>query len=130
MVTGLFGPLKDTVLLLKSRGIPVDLPPVNKQPALEFLDSAYMLWDNTVNKAYRVKGEIQPLQNAAADGVRKDITNFGEEVLLAHSRMQRSTSVVHACIPCCTTFINDVRAKHFFTTIGGGGLCLALVYCF
>lgn len=39
-----------------------------------------MLWDNTVNKAYRVKGEIQPLQNAAADGVRKDIANFGEEV--------------------------------------------------
>lgn len=80
MVTGLFGPLKDTVLLLKSRGIPLDLPPVNNQPALEFLDSVHMLWDNTVNKAYRVKGEIQPLQNAAADGVRKDITNFGEEV--------------------------------------------------
>ena len=39
-----------------------------------------MLWDNTVNKAYRVKGEIQPLQNAAADGVRKDIGAFGEEV--------------------------------------------------
>lgn len=53
---------------------------VMTQPALEFLDSAYMLWDNTVNKAYRVKGEIQPLQNAAADGVRKDIANFGEEV--------------------------------------------------
>lgn len=50
------------------------------QPALEFLDSAYMLWDNIVNKAYRVKGEIQPLQNAAADRVRKDIANFGEEV--------------------------------------------------
>eukprot|EP00904_Undaria_pinnatifida_P003150 jgi/Undpi1/12836/HiC_scaffold_7.g02503.m1 len=80
MVTGLFGPLKDTVLLLKSRGIAMDLPPVNKQPALEFLESAHMLWDNTVNKAYRVKGEIQPLQNAAADGVRKDIGAFGEEV--------------------------------------------------
>lgn len=50
------------------------------QPALEFLESAHMLWDNTVNKAYRVKGEIQPLQNAAADGVRKDIGAFGEEV--------------------------------------------------
>lgn len=45
-----------------------------------------MLWDNTVNKAYRVKGEIQPLQNAAADGVRKDIGAFGEEVI------RRSTS--------------------------------------
>lgn len=44
-----------------------------------------MLWDNTVNKAYRVKGEIQPLQNAAADGVRKDITAFGEEVLQTKS---------------------------------------------
>lgn len=31
MVTGLFGPLKDTVVLLKGRGIPLDLPPVNKQ---------------------------------------------------------------------------------------------------
>lgn len=31
MVTGLFGPLKDTVLLLKSRGIPMDFPPINKQ---------------------------------------------------------------------------------------------------
>lgn len=50
------------------------------QPALEFLESAHMLWDNTVNKAYRVKGEIQPLQNAAADGVRKDIGAFGEQV--------------------------------------------------
>lgn len=34
MVTGLFGPLKDTVLLLKNRGIPMDLPPVNKQVPL------------------------------------------------------------------------------------------------
>eukprot|EP00752_Nemacystus_decipiens_P011484 g10196.t1 len=90
MVTGLFGPLKDTVMLLKSRGIPMDLPPVNNQPALEFLDSAYMLWDNTVNKAYRVKGEIQPLQNAAADGVRKDIANFGEEVKAFVSLFQRT----------------------------------------
>lgn len=31
MITGLFGPLKDTVILLKSRGIPMDLPPVNNQ---------------------------------------------------------------------------------------------------
>lgn len=50
------------------------------QPALEFLESAHLMWDNTVNKAYRVKGEIQPLQNAAADDVRKDIAAFGEEV--------------------------------------------------
>ncbi|CAM9543075.1 unnamed protein product [Hapterophycus canaliculatus] len=92
MVTGLFGPLKDTVLLLKSRGIPLDLPPVNNQAALEFLDSVHMLWDNTVNKAYRVKGEIQPLQNAAADGVRKDIANFGEEVRTARRLTSFSTS--------------------------------------
>ncbi|CAM9358663.1 unnamed protein product [Ascophyllum nodosum] len=80
MVTGLFGPLKDTVLLLKTRGIRVDLPPVNNQPALEYLESAHMLWDSTVNKAYRVKGEIQPLQNIVAEGVREDVATFGEEV--------------------------------------------------
>lgn len=55
-------------------------PRYGMQPALEFLESAHMMWDNTVNKAYRIKGEIQPLQNAAADGVRKDIAAFGEEV--------------------------------------------------
>lgn len=62
----------------------------DQQPALEFLESAHMLWDNTVNKAYRVKGEIQPLQNAAADGVRKDIGAFGEEV------------GIHLCKRTCT----------------------------
>ena len=39
-----------------------------------------MLWDSTVNKAYRVKGEIQPLQNIVAEGVREDVATFGEEV--------------------------------------------------
>lgn len=39
MVTGLFGPLKDTVVLLKSRGIPIDLPPVNDQASLCFCES-------------------------------------------------------------------------------------------
>lgn len=43
------------------------------------------MWDSTVNKAYRVKGEVQPLQNAAADGVRKDIAAFGAEVYGARS---------------------------------------------
>lgn len=60
--------------------MPPQLTDAPAQPALEYLESASMLWDNTVNKAYRVKGEIQPLQNAAADGVRKDIAAFGEEV--------------------------------------------------
>lgn len=53
-----------------------------------------MLWDNTVNKAYRVKGEIQPLQNAAADGVRKDIGAFGEEVRMQPQHVRESSIAI------------------------------------
>ncbi|CAM9139272.1 unnamed protein product, partial [Sphacelaria rigidula] len=73
------------------------------QPALDFLESAHMLWDNTVNKAYRVKGEIQPLQNAAADGVRKDVTAFGEEVLQTKScdNISRFRPIAAPCDGLC-----------------------------
>lgn len=72
----IFDPLRNIVLLLKKHSIPIDLPAVGGQPALDFLEAAKMIWDNTVNKAFRVKEEIQPLQNSMLDGIRKEIRAF------------------------------------------------------
>jgi dynein heavy chain len=71
-----FGPLRDMVMLLKTHGITLDLGEVNNEPAVEYLERAPMLWDNVVNKTFRVKEEIHPLQNAMVDNIRKDIGEF------------------------------------------------------
>ena len=71
-----FGPIREMVMLLKGHGITLDLGEVGGEPAIEYLERAPMLWDNIVNKTFRVKEEIHPLQNAMVDSIRKDIANF------------------------------------------------------
>ena len=40
------------------------------------MENSKMFWDGTVNKAYRVKESIQPIQNSMLEGIRKDIKSF------------------------------------------------------
>ena len=68
------------VSLLKKQNIAIDLPPVGGQSALDFLEQSKMLWENTVNKAYRVKEGLQTLQNSMLEGVRKDLQSFSLSV--------------------------------------------------
>jgi len=75
-IASLFEPLKAIVALLKSKSVPIDLPPIAGQTAVDFLEQAKMLWDNTVNKTFRIKESIQPLQNSMLDGVKKEIKLF------------------------------------------------------
>ena len=75
-IAALFDPLKSIVALLKSKSIPIDLPPIDGQSAVDYLEQAKMFWDNTVNKTFRVKEAIQPLQNSMLDGIRKEIKSF------------------------------------------------------
>ena len=72
----MLAPLRRVVGLLKVHTTAIDLPAVGGQPALDFLEQAKMLWENTVNKAYRVKESIQVLQNSMLEGIRKDIKSF------------------------------------------------------
>jgi dynein heavy chain len=72
----LFEPLKDIVALLKANSISIDLAPINGQTALDFLDQAKMLWENVVNKAFRVKEALQPIQNSMVEGIRREIKSF------------------------------------------------------
>lgn len=76
-----FEPLKSIVILLKVKNIPLDLPLIGGQVALDFLEQASMQWDNTVNKAYRVKENLQPLQLVMIDGVKKEIKAFDMNVM-------------------------------------------------
>ena len=75
-IAALFEPLKEIVALLKSKGISIDLPSIDGQSALDYLEQAKMFWDNTVNKTFRVKEAIQSLQNSMVDNVRKEIKKF------------------------------------------------------
>jgi dynein heavy chain len=71
-----FQPLRDMVMLLKTHGISMELGMVGSMQALDFLEAAPLEWDNTVNKTFRVKEEIQPLQNAMVETIKSDINAF------------------------------------------------------
>ena len=79
-----FIPLRETVELLKSNAIELDLGLVGDEEALDFLERAPLAWDNTVNKTFRVKESIQPLQNAMVDFIKRDIADYVSRVKLAH----------------------------------------------
>ena len=59
--------------LLKSNAIELDLGLVGRKRLWTFLERAPFAWDNTVNKTFRVKESIQPLQNAMVDFIKRDI---------------------------------------------------------
>ena len=86
----MFIPLRETVELLKSNAIELDLGLVGEEEALDFLERAPLAWDNTVNKTFRVKESIQPLQNAMVDFIKRDIADYVSRVKLAHREFRDS----------------------------------------
>ena len=75
-----FEPLREIVMLLKTHGIPLDLGTIGDVDALDFLENAPMEWDNTVNKTFRVKELIQPMQNTMVDTIKAEIAAFSKKV--------------------------------------------------
>jgi len=65
---------------------------VGGQPALEFMENSKMFWEGTVNKAYRVKESIQPIQNSMLEGIRKEIKAF-DLSLTKYAKEFRQSSV-------------------------------------
>ncbi|KAH8062602.1 dynein light chain binding protein [Aureococcus anophagefferens] len=82
-----FVPLREMVLLLKTHGITLDLGKVGADDALDFLERAPLQWDNVVNKTFRVKESIQPLQNAMVDTIKRDIADYVERAMSAYKVM-------------------------------------------
>ena len=79
--SSMFEPLRNIVAMLKQESIPMDLPPIGGQSALDFLEHAKMLWEALVNRAFRVKESLQPLQNSMVDGVKKELKLFDQNVV-------------------------------------------------
>jgi hypothetical protein len=79
-ISSLFDPMQNIVALLKTHAISIDLPNIGGQPALSFLDYSKMMWDNAVNKAFRVKETIQPLQMSMVEGIKKEVKTFHTNV--------------------------------------------------
>lgn len=81
-------PLRDMVALLKAHGIPLDLGAIGANTRfadpVEFLEGAPMRWDNVVNKTFRVKEAIQPLQNAMVDTIKRDVALYVERATKLH----------------------------------------------
>lgn len=75
-IASLFEPMQNIVSLLKNHAISIDLPNIGGQPALNFLEYSKMIWDNAVNKAFRVKETIQPLQMSMVEGIKKEVKAF------------------------------------------------------
>lgn len=75
-VSSLFEPMQNIVTLLKVNGISIDMPNIGGQPSLDFLEHSKMFWDNTFNRAMRVKENIQPLQSIMLEGIRKEVKQF------------------------------------------------------
>jgi dynein heavy chain len=75
-----FAPLKDFVALLKVNGIALDMSYVGKENVLTFLEQAPIRWENMVNKTFRKKEVIQPLQNQMMESIRQEVAEFNRRL--------------------------------------------------
>ncbi|CAK4776251.1 unnamed protein product [Aphanomyces euteiches] len=75
-----FGPIRETVSLLKRHGIHLDATYVGKETALQFLEQAPHRWDSMVNKTFKKKEVIAPMQNQAVEAIKLDLVTFAKRV--------------------------------------------------
>ena len=81
-----FGPMRECMALMKRHGIDMSTVIIGDEElgdeinAVELLEALPMLWDKTVNLAFKKKEEIQPIQNSMAESISKDVANFANKV--------------------------------------------------
>lgn len=121
----IFEPLKDMVVLLKNHGVPLELGLVGGRTALDYLEVAPVMWESTVNKAFKVKEEIQPLQNNLTDTIRKDVADY-------RAAVKSFIDSFHLEGPFTKVVVGETRErrcrKRLVTIVGGVG-CLFVFVC-
>jgi dynein heavy chain len=70
----LFGPLRDSVSLLKKYGKSLD------EYEMKLLSDAPMKWDSTVNNVYKTKEKVNNLQNVEVDIIKAKVEAFETEL--------------------------------------------------
>ena len=71
----MFAPLRDIVQMLKGHGSQVE-GLIGELSVQEYLESAPLKWDALVNKTFRKKEEILPLQNAEVENIKAKLEEF------------------------------------------------------
>lgn len=94
----MFGPLRETITLLKKYGVEV------KEEILAMLEDAplrlfhsgpvvfgYILfrWESTINKVFKIKEKINPMQNREVDHIKRKVWDFHEEVVVFGERFKK-----------------------------------------
>ncbi|TMW58214.1 hypothetical protein Poli38472_011802 [Pythium oligandrum] len=77
-----FSPLREIVMVLKQNGIALDMSYVGKDNVLVFLEQAPFRWENMVNKTFKKKEVIQPLQSQMVESIRNEIADFHRRLLV------------------------------------------------
>ena len=72
----MFEPLRETINLLKKHGVSMDGAMIGDDELMDNLENAPMKWEIIVNKAYKKKETIMPMQNAEADQIKSRLTSF------------------------------------------------------
>jgi hypothetical protein len=79
------------------------------------------MWESTVNKAFKVKEEIQPLQNSFTDTIRKDVTAYNAAVKSFIDRFHRegpfTTAITIKEAYATLTLFQEVGGIIIITTI-------------
>jgi dynein heavy chain len=87
----MFGPLRDTVALLRSHGVHVEQHKIGgTQGVMEFLETAPLKWDATVNITFKKKEDIFPLQNAEMDNIKAQVEGFFLSVREFRNRFRKT----------------------------------------
>lgn len=76
----MFNPLRQTVSLLRSHGVSMDGCYVKGVPVIEYLEKCQDIWDSTIDKAFKVKEEIQNMQNVESEHLKMELSQFMTEV--------------------------------------------------
>lgn len=71
-----FAPLRETVNLLKGHGLTMSDVQIGNMGINEYLEEAPLAWDALINKNFKKKEEIIPLQNAEVDQIKTKLDKF------------------------------------------------------
>ncbi|KAF4030914.1 Dynein heavy chain C-terminal domain [Phytophthora infestans] len=72
----LFDPLREAVHLLKLHGINVEDTTIGDHAVQDYLEAAPMQWEAIVNKTFKKKEEIMPLQMAEVESIKEELESF------------------------------------------------------
>ncbi|CAK4109520.1 unnamed protein product [Aphanomyces euteiches] len=72
----MFDPLRQAVHLLKTHGVNVDEFKIAEQTIQDYLEAAPLQWEGIVNKTFKKKEEIMPLQMAEVESIKGDLESF------------------------------------------------------